>query len=72
MIVIVATIRALKYHGGIEVKDLNTPNMKALQEGFANLERHIKNCNEHYGKDVVVAINHFVSDSEEEIDFIKE
>ena len=72
VIVIVATIRALKYHGGIEVKDLNTPNMKALQDGFANLERHIKNCNEHYGKDVVVAINHFVSDSEEEIDFIKE
>ena len=72
VIVIVATIRALKYHGGIEVKDLNTPNMKALHDGFANLERHIKNCNEHYGKDVVVAINHFVSDSEEEINFIKE
>jgi formate--tetrahydrofolate ligase len=60
VIVIVATIRALKYHGGMEVKDLGTSNMNALAEGFANLERHIKNCNEHYGKDVVVAINHFV------------
>ena len=72
VIVIVATIRALKYHGGVEVKELNTPNMKALNEGYSNLERHIKNCSEHYGKDIVVAINHFVSDSEEEIAFVKD
>ena len=71
VIVIVATIRALKYHGGMEVKDLGTSNMNALAEGFANLERHIKNCNEHYGKDVVVAINHFVSDTSEETAFVK-
>ena len=56
VIVIVATIRELKYHGGIEVKDVNTPNMKALQDGFDNGERHIKNCNEYNGKEVVVGI----------------
>ncbi len=72
MVVIVATIRALKYHGGLEVKDLNTPNLDALERGFSNLERHINNVSNHYGKDLVVAINHFVSDSEEEIDFVKD
>jgi len=71
LIVIVATIRALKYHGGVEVKDLNEPNMNALEEGFTNLQRHIKNSNEHYGKNVVVAINHFASDTDQEIAFVQ-
>ena len=71
LIVIVATIRALKYHGGIEVKDLNELNMSALEEGFTNLQRHIKNSNEHYAKNVVVAINYFASDTDEEIAYVQ-
>ncbi|MDR2171255.1 MAG: formate--tetrahydrofolate ligase [Planctomycetaceae bacterium] len=64
-VVIVATVRALKYHGGVEIKDLQTPNVKALEAGFVNLAKHIENMLQ-YGLPVVVAINAFPTDVEEE------
>lgn len=72
IIVLVATIRALKYHGGLEKDELNGENLVALEKGFANLSRHIKNCNEHYGKKVVVALNHFALDTDQEIQFVQD
>lgn len=69
--VIVATIRALKYHGGITGKDLNTPNLNAIQKGLPNLMAHINNLREHCGLPCVVAINQFPSDSSQEIDFVQ-
>ena len=71
MIVLVATIRALKYHGGIEVAHLNQENLQALALGFENLKRHIENCSEHYGLDLIVAINQFSADTQDEIAFVK-
>ena len=56
--VIVATMRALKYHGGVEVKELGKENLEALEKGIANLERHIHNVRNQYGLPCVVAINH--------------
>ena len=72
LIVIVATIRAMKYHGGKKVEDLNNEDLEALEKGFANLERHIENCSQHYGLNLVVAINHFKTDTEKEIKLIQE
>lgn len=65
-VVIVATVRALKYNGGVKLADLTTENRTALAEGFANLRRHIANM-QRYGVPVLVAINHFVSDTPAEI-----
>ncbi|MGX7032069.1 formate--tetrahydrofolate ligase [Pediococcus argentinicus] len=65
-VVIVATIRALKYNGGQKLKDLTNENLEALKNGFKNLQRHIKNM-QSYNVPVVVAINQFVSDTEDEI-----
>ena len=70
-VVIVATIRALKYHGGVELKELNTENLDALAKGVANLERHVNNIRNHYGLPCVVAINHFTFDTDAEIDLLK-
>ncbi|MBZ9690027.1 formate--tetrahydrofolate ligase [Clostridium botulinum] len=70
-VVIVATIRALKHHGGVAKADLNTPNVEALRLGIANLEKQIENIKK-FNVEPVVAINKFVSDSDEEIEFIKE
>lgn len=70
-VVIVATIRALKHHGGVEKDDLNTPNVEALKLGVSNLEKQIENIKK-YNVPVVVAINKFTSDSEEEVQFIKD
>ncbi len=70
-VVIVATVRALKYHGGVEVKDAGVENLQALQKGLPNLERHIKNVREHYGLPCVVAINHRTEDTLAEIDLLK-
>lgn len=61
--VIVATVRALKYHGGVEVADVGRENLGALEKGLANLERHIHNVREAYGLQVVVAINHRAEDT---------
>ena len=71
IIVLVATIRALKFHGGISVPELNQENLKALELGFNNLKRHIENCSQHYGLDVVVSINQFNSDTEKEITWLQ-
>ena len=70
-IVIVATIRALKHHGGISKEELNIPNVQALEKGIVNLEKQIENMKK-YNVPVVVAINKFIFDSDEEVEFIKE
>ncbi|NFT92598.1 formate--tetrahydrofolate ligase [Clostridium botulinum] len=70
-VVIVATIRALKHHGGVAKVDLNIPNVEALKLGIANLEKQIENIKK-FNVEPVVAINKFVSDSNEEVEFIKE
>ena len=64
-VVIVATVRALKSHGGVAKADLNKENVKAVQDGFANLEQHIENIKS-FGLQPIVAINHFTLDSEAE------
>jgi formate--tetrahydrofolate ligase len=66
-VVIVATVRALKYHGGIEVKHVGEENVDALGRGLINLERHIHNMQEHFGVKCVVAINHRNEDTPAEI-----
>ncbi len=66
-VVLVATIRALKFHGGLEVKELGTPNLEALRKGITNIERHVDNIRTHYGLPCVVAINHRTEDSDAEI-----
>ena len=68
--VIVATIRALKMHGGVAKDDLNKENLKAVEAGLANLGRHIKNV-ESFGVPVVVAVNNFTSDTEAEFQIVK-
>jgi formate--tetrahydrofolate ligase len=70
-VVIVATIRALKFHGGVDLKELNRENLPALEKGIANLERHVNNVRNHYGLPCVVSINHFTFDTEAEIDLLK-
>ena len=70
-VVIVATIRALKHHGGVSKEELNNPNVEALSKGIVNLEKQIENIKK-YSVPVVVAINRFLTDSVEEIEFIKE
>ncbi len=66
-VVLVATVRALKYHGGVEVKDVGVENLAALRAGLVNLERHIYNIKHHFGLPCVVAINHRTEDTEAEI-----
>lgn len=70
-VVIVATIRALKYHGGVELKNLQNENLDALENGFNNLKRHISNINK-YKLPVVVAINNFPTDTEKEVEKLME
>ena len=70
-VVLVATIRALKMHGGVEKDDLKKENTEALKKGLPNLERHIENIKK-FGLDVVVAINHFVTDADKEVKIIEE
>ncbi|HNP64964.1 MAG TPA: formate--tetrahydrofolate ligase [Woeseiaceae bacterium] len=70
-VVLVATIRALKMHGGVAVDDLGTENLKALGEGCKNLERHIRNLGK-FGVPVVVAINHFTADTDAEVKLVQE
>jgi formate--tetrahydrofolate ligase len=66
-VVIVATIRALKYHGGADLKSLNDENLEALEKGIANLERHVNNVRNHYGLPCIVSVNHFTHDTEAEL-----
>ncbi len=70
--VIVATIRALKYHGGVDLKELNKENLAALEKGLANLKRHVDNVRNHFGLPCVVSINHFTPDTDAEIALLKQ
>lgn len=70
-VVIVATIRALKYHGGVDLKDLNSENIEKLNIGINNLKRHINNLHDLFGMQAIVAINHFTHDTEREVDAVK-
>ena len=69
-IVLVATIRALKYNGGIKKEETSKPNLEALKKGFVNLEAHIRNLQQ-YDVPVVVTLNSFVTDTEEEVEFVE-
>jgi formate--tetrahydrofolate ligase len=71
-VVLVVTLRALKFHGGVDLKELNQENVEAVDRGFANLERHIKNVRKHYGLPCIVAINHFTYDTEAEIAMLQQ
>lgn len=70
-IVIVATVRALKYNGGVAKTDLNNENVDALKKGIVNLEKHIENLQQ-YGVPIVVTLNQFITDSEAELSFVQE
>ncbi|MDG1811378.1 MAG: formate--tetrahydrofolate ligase [Polaribacter sp.] len=70
-VVLVATIRALRHHGGAKPDAYNTPSLDKVREGFKNLEKHIENIRK-FNIEPVVAINSFVSDSDEEVQFIKD
>ena len=70
-VVIVATVRALKYNGGVAKEDLSNENLEALKKGIVNLEKHIENI-KLFGVPVVVTLNNFVSDTKAEVDFIRE
>lgn len=71
-VVLVATVRALKYHGGVEIDHLNQENLEALEKGFENLERHLYNIRVNYGLNAVVCINHFTYDSDDETKLLKD
>ncbi len=70
-IVLVATVRALKYNGGVKKTDLGAENVDALAKGIVNLEKHIENLHQ-YDVPVVVTLNHFVTDSEAEVAYVKD
>ena len=70
-VVLVATIRALKMHGGVEKDDLKNENLDALKKGLPNLNRHIENIKK-FGLELIVAVNHFVTDTENEVQIIKD
>jgi formate--tetrahydrofolate ligase len=70
--VVVATVRALKYHGGTSLDDLNREDLASLARGLANLERHLRNLREVFGLSCVVSINHFSSDTEAEHALLRE
>jgi formate--tetrahydrofolate ligase len=69
--VIVTTIRALKYHGGVDVQALAGENLDALEKGLPNLERHVRNLHEQFGLPCVVALNHFTHDTEAELRLVQ-
>ncbi len=68
--VIVATMRALKYHGGVDVKEVSKENLTALEKGLVNLQRHVENVTQVYGLPCVVSINRFTFDTQAEIDLV--
>lgn len=69
--VLVATIRALKYHGGADLKTITEENLEALEAGIVNLEKHVSNIRDVYGMPVVVSINHFTSDTDAEVALLR-
>ncbi len=70
-VVLVATVRALKYHGGADLKEISRENLPALEKGIANLERHVNNIRNQYGLPCVVSVNHFTSDTSAEMELLK-
>jgi formate--tetrahydrofolate ligase len=70
-VVLVATIRALKYHGGVDKDQLNSENLKALERGMVNLERHFNNMQNNFGLPCIICINHFVNDTDAEVELLK-
>jgi formate--tetrahydrofolate ligase len=71
VVVLVATVRALKYHGGVAVAELARENLAALDKGIANLERHLHNVRQHYGLPCVVAVNRFEADTPAELELLQ-
>ena len=71
-IVLVGTARALKYSGGADIADVNSEDTQALMQGMANMDRHVANIRDHFGMPVVVALNRFGSDTDRELDMIKQ
>ena len=71
-VVVVATVRALKHHGGVAKADLNNENLEALEKGLPNLLQHVKNVTEQFGLPCVVAINAFPTDTKAELDLVEE
>jgi len=71
-VVLVATIRALKFHGGVDVKDLGKENLAALEKGITNIERHVNNIRNNYGLPCVVAINHRTEDTDAEVKLLQD
>ncbi len=71
-VVCVATIKALKYHGGMPKEEIKNESIEALEKGFHNLLKHIENLQDVYGLNVVVAINKYTHDTQKEVDFLKE
>jgi formate--tetrahydrofolate ligase len=69
--VLVATLRALKYHGGVDVKEVNKENLPALEKGLVNLERHVDNVQNVYGIPCVVSINRFTFDTPAEVELLQ-
>ena len=70
--VVVATVRALKYHGGVAKADLNNENLEALEKGLPNLLQHVENVTKNFGLPCVVAINKFPTDTEAELEMVRE
>ncbi len=70
-VVLVATIRALKFHGGVKKEDLNKEDLGALEMGMVNIERHLTNIRDHYGLPCIVAVNHFTFDTEAEVEMLR-
>lgn len=71
-VVLVATIRALKFHGGMDVKEVANDNVAALEKGIVNLERHVHNVTQNFGLPCVVSVNHRTHDTEAEVNFLTE
>ncbi|MCI9087346.1 MAG: formate--tetrahydrofolate ligase [Clostridia bacterium] len=70
-VVCVATMKALKYHGGMPKEELNQESLEYLEKGFENLERHVDNLKNRYGLNVVVAINKYTQDTKKEVEFLQ-
>lgn len=72
VVVIVATIKAIKYHGGVEKEKIQEENIEGIEKGIDNLYKHIDNIKNKFGLNVIVALNKYASDTEKEIEYIKE
>ena len=70
-VVLVATVKAIKYHGGVEKEKIQEENIQGIEKGIDNLYRHIENLKEKFGLNVIVALNKYVQDTEKEIEFLK-